>query len=316
MKTTVRLCLLITIGIFVSFSAWAKDDARFRIIKKGIEQNDIESVKKSLGQGENPFRCQKKGLGKLLDNTPSQYCPAEGVGQSLLKETFKAKPCRDEIAVELLKAGARYDRGERYSTEALIKDAYEAVCPKVIGYIIKTSDQADVAAGASKYFGYAERKVKSYIETLKEGYEVDKEGVEALKPISDSFRDFVMSTCPDISKSAPTCFARESFESSKANIEKVMKDAEKFAKEEDAKEEFLNSPEGMKAAACEIDQQITEAQAEIDRQKRIGKVSGTVNMVVLNSSGAKIVDLQDAREHLAKNYRLKTKRSLPRGTCK
>lgn len=56
----------------------------------------------------------------------------------------------------------------------------------------------------------------------------------------------------------------------------------------------------MKAAICEIERQIAEAQAEIDRQKKIGKVSGTVNMLVLNRAGAKIVDLRVVRVRLEK----------------
>lgn len=272
-------------------------------IRMSIDSNDSKSVTDTLGGVEDPFRCPKKGLGKLFDNTPSHYCKADSDGQELLKSAFKARPCRDEIIVELLKAGARYDFGGRYSNENILKDAYEAVCPKVVDHMITVASEDEVASAAGKFFVYVERRANLYIESLKDGYEVDTEGIEALKPISKSFREFVMDKCPDKSKSTPVCSARESLEAAKAKTDGSIKDAEKYAHEEQAKEDFANSAEGMKAAICEIDRQIADAQAEIDRQKKIGKVAGTVNMLVLNQAGAKIVDLQDARKELVKKYK-------------
>lgn len=291
--------------------AWAGLTAdQVKKIRMSIDSNDSKSVTDTLGSIEGPFRCPKKGLGKLFDNTPSHYCKADSDGQELLKSAFKARPCRDEIIVELLKSGARYDFGGRYSNETILKDAYVAVCPKVIDHMITVASEDEVASAASKFFVYAERKANLYIETLKDGYEVDTEGIEALKPISKSFREFVMDKCPDISKATPACSARESLEAAKAKTDGSIKDAEKYAQEEQAKEDFANSHEGMKAAICEIDRQIADAQAEIDRQKEIGKVSGTVNMRVLNQAGAKIVDLTDLRKELSRRYKLKAGKEI------
>jgi hypothetical protein len=284
-------------------------------IHLSVKDNDLKTVVDSLAGVEDPFRCPKKGLGKLFDNTPSHYCKGDGEGQELLKSAFKPRPCRDEIIVELLKSGARYDFGGRYSNENILKDAYEAVCPKVVDHLIKAMPEDEVASVASKFFVYVERKANSYLEALKDGYEVDIEGIEALKPISKAFREFVMDKCPDISKATPACSARESMEAAKAKTDGSIKNAEKYAQEEQAKEDFANSPEGMKAAICDIDRQIAEAQAEIDRQKKIGKVSGTVNMLVLNKAGAKIVDLQDTRKELVKKYRKLVPKKMTVRTC-
>lgn len=300
--------------LFFANTAWAGLTAdQVKKIRMSIDSNDSKSVTDTLGGVEDPFRCPKKGLGKLFDNTPSHYCKADSDGQELLKNAFRARPCRDEIIVELLKSGARYDFGGRSSNENILKDAYEAVCTKVVDHMIKVASEDEVASAASKFFVYAERKANLYIETLRDGYEVDTEGIEALKPISKSFREFVMDKCPDISKATPACSARESLEAAKAKTDGSIKDAEKYAQEEQAKEDFANSPEGMKAAICEIDRQIVEAQAEIDRQKKIGKVSGTVNMLVLNRAGAKIVDLRSVKEDLARRYKQKTGMHLSTG---
>lgn len=297
--------------------AWAGLTAdQSKKIRMSIDSNDSKSVTDALAGIEDPFRCPKKGLGKLFDNTPSHYCKADSDGQEILKSAFKAKPCRDEIIVELLKSGARYDFGGRYANENLLKDAYETVCPKVVDYMITVASEDEVASSASKFFVYAERKASLYLEMLKDGYEVDTEGIEALKPISKSFREFVMEKCPDISKATPACSARESLEIAKAKTDGSIKDAEKYAQEEQAKEDFANSPEGMKAAICEIDRQIAEAQAEIDRQKKIGKVSGTVNMLVLNKAGSQIVDLRQLRRELEKRYNPKNQRSSTGNFCK
>lgn len=302
--------------LFFGNFAWAGLTAdQVKKIRMSIDSNDSKSVTDTLGDVEDPFRCPKKGLGKLFDNTPSHYCKADSDGQELLKNAFKARPCRDEIIVELLKSGARYDFGGRYSNETILKDAYEAVCPKVIDHMITVASEDEVASAASKFFVYAERKANLYIETLKDGYEVDTEGIEALKPISKSFREFVMDKCPDISKATQVCSARESLEAAKAKTDGSIKDAEKYAQEEQAREDFANSPEGMKAAICEIDQQIAEAQAEIDRQKKIGKVSGTVNLLVLNQAGAKIVDLRNIRKKIEKKYRLNIGKETSTNPC-
>lgn len=303
--------------LFFGSVAWAGLTAdQVKKIRMGIDSNDSKSVTDTLGGVEDPFRCPKNGLAKLFDNTPSHYCKADSDGQELLKSAFKTRPCRDEIIVELLKSGTRYDFGGRYSNETILKDAYEAVCPKVIDHMIAVASEDEVASAASKFFVYASRKAQSYIETLKSGYEIDKEGIEALKPISASFRDFVMSKCPDISKASTVCSARESFEASKAEIEKAMTAALIEADAQDAQAEYANSPAGMKAAICEIDRQIAEAQAEIDRQKKIGKVSGTVNMLVLNKAGSQIVDLRASRRELEKRYNAKNQRPLTGNFCK
>lgn len=297
--------------------AWAGLTAdQVKKIRMGIDSNDLKTVVDTLGSVEAPFRCPKKGLGKLFDNSPSHYCKADSEGQELLKSAFKPRPCRDEIIVELLKSGARYDFGGRYSNENILKNAYEAVCPKVVDHMILVASEDEVASAASEFFVYAESKANLYIEALKDGYEVDTEGIEALKPISKSFREFVMDKCPDVSKATTACSARESLEAAKAKTDGSIKDAEKYAQEEQAKEDFANSPEGMKAAICEIDRQIAKAQAEIDRQKKIGKVSGTVNMLVLNQAGAKIVDLKDRREFLEKHFKLKTGKGFKAISCK
>ncbi|MFV8258307.1 hypothetical protein ACNQKP_10895 [Bdellovibrio bacteriovorus] len=303
--------------LFFGNVAWAGLTAdQVKKIRMSIDSNDSKSVTDTLAGIEDPFRCPKKGLGKIFDNTPSHYCKADSEGQELLKSAFKARPCLDEIIVELLKSGARYDFGGRYSNETILKDAYEAVCPKVIDHMITVASEDEVASAASKFFVYAARKASLYIETLKDGYEVDTEGIEALKPISKSLREFVMDKCPDISKATPVCSARESLEAAKAKTDGSIKDAEKYAQEEQAREDFANSPEGMKAAICEIDRQIAEAQAEIDRQKKIGKVSGTVNMLVLNQAGTKIVDLREARKLTEKNLKLKIGKDDVSWRCK
>ena len=291
------------------------DRVQSKKIRMSIDNNDSKSLTDTLAGTEEPFRCPKKGLGKLFDNTPSHHCKADRDGQELLKSAFKARPCRDEIIVELLKSGARYAFGGRYSNENLLKDAYEAVCPKVVDHLIQAAPKDEVASAANKFFVYAERKVKSYIETLKDGYEVDKDGIEALKPISSSFRDFVMEKCPDISEATPTCSARESYESSKEKTKRSLEDLEQYALQLQAEDKFENSPEGMKAAICEIDRQIADAQAEIDRQKKIGKGSGTVNMLVLNQAGAKIVDLRDARKNIKTRLKSKTGEDLVKSVC-
>lgn len=297
--------------------AWAGLTAdQLKKIRIGIASNDSKSVIDTLGGVEDPFRCPKKGLGKLFDNTPSHYCKADSDGQELLKSAFKTRPCRDEIIVELLKSGARYDFGGRNSLEQTFTDAFEGVCSKTVDYLIQNSPEADVAAAAAKFFLHAERKAQSYIEGLRNGYEIDKDGIEALKPISTSFKAFVIEKCPDSIKASPVCNARETFDQTKARTEKSMNHALAEAEIEDAKEAHANSPEGLREAICEIDKQIGEAQAEIDRQKKIGKVSGTVNMLVLNQAGAQIIDLRDARKVLSKKLKSKTGKKTGPYICK
>lgn len=313
-----KIPLFVFVGLSLSLFTWADSlsSDQLKKIRVGVEKGDLNSIVDTLNGIENPFKCEKKGLSKVFDSSPSHNCPRENKGQDLLRAAFKVKPCRDEIAVELLKAGARYNLGERYSAEAEVKDAYEAVCPKTIDYLIKNRNEDEVASSATKYFIYSEGKVKTYIEGLKEGYSVDAEGVEALKPITNSFREFVTTKCPDTSKSSLVCTAREAFETSKANTEKTIKDAENYAVQLQSEADYERSPNGIKAAICEIDNQIAEAKAVIDREKQIGKVSGTVNMATLNRAGSKIVDLREARKKLEKSYRKQVGKNVSFDACK
>jgi hypothetical protein len=314
----VKILLYVFVGLSLSIFTWADSlsSDQLKKIRVGVEKADLKTVVDTLNGIENPFKCERKGLGKVFDSSPPHNCPRENTGQDLLRAAFKTKPCRDDIAVELLRAGARYSFGERYSAETEMKDAYEAVCPKTIDYLIKNRNEDEVASSATKYFVYSGGKVKTYIEGLKEGYSIDADVIEALKPITNSFREFVTTKCPDTSKSSLVCTAREAFETSKANTEKAIKDAENYAAQLQSEAEYEKSSTGIKAAICEIDNQIAEAKAVIDREKQIGKVSGSVNMATLNRAGSKIVDLREVRKKLEKSYRKQAGKGISSDACK
>ncbi len=131
-----------------------------------------------------------------------------------------------------------------------------------------------------------------------------------------SFEKFVMEKCPDRTKTSKECLARAAFDATASKVSTRAEAAKMNRAKQEAEDKYLSSPEGIAAQICEVDENIAEAKAKIERQRKIGKVSGTVDMSVLNRAGARVVDLEEQRKGLIADFKKVTGRSFNAVSCR
>ncbi len=279
-------------------------DERIEKLQKGVEQGNVEWVREAFAGLKDPF---KKARG-LFGGESGVF--AEYSGEYFLDKAFIARPCKDEIALILLQNGAVMQ------TYELFKKASEAGCPKSVQYLIDTKDSALTAQGAMDFFKFYGKKVGQVIRDKEQGIVGAEDALDMWDPIQMSFEKFVMEKCPDRTKTSKECLARAAFDETASNVSVRAEAAKKNMVKQEAEEKYLSSPEGIAAQICEVEGRIAEAKEQIERQRKIGKVSGTVDLAVLNRAGAKVVDLEGIRTGLIRDFKKITGKVFKLTICK
>ncbi|MEK2645253.1 hypothetical protein [Bdellovibrio sp. BCCA] len=294
----------LVLGFALTSHAEITNDQRVEKLQKGVEQGNVEWVREAFAGLKDPF---KKARG-LFGGESGVF--AEYSSEYFLDKAFIAHPCKDEIALILLQSGAVMQ------TYELFKKASESGCPKSVQYLIDTKDSALTAQSAMDFFKFYGKKVGQVIRDKEQGLVGAEDALDTWDPIQMSFEKFVMEKCPDRTKTSKECLARAAFDETASNVSTRAEAAKKNIAKQEAEDKYLGSPEGIAAQICEIDESIAEAKAKIDRQRKIGKVSGTVDMSVLNLAGARIVDLEEQRKELIAELRKITGKAFKEASCK
>ena len=290
-------------GLALTAHAEITNDQRVEKLQKGVGQGNVEWVREAFAGLKDPF---KKARG-VFGGDSGVF--AEYSGEYFLDKAFIARPCKDEIALILLQNGAVMQ------TYELFKKASEGGCPKSVQYLIDKKDSALTAQGAMDFFKFYGKKVGQVIRDKEQGMVGAEDALDAWDPIQMSFEKFVREKCPDRTKSSKECLARAAFDETASNVSARAEAAKKNISKQEAEEKYLNSPEGIAAQICEVDQSILEAKVKIERQRKIGKVSGTVDMSVLNRAGARVVDLEERRKSLIMDFKTVTGKSFKSVSC-
>lgn len=192
-------------------------------------------------------------------------------------------------------------RTEKMLEVSLSSDA----CADLMPAILSTKSEEELFH-SSRDFGVF---VGQYFSVLGEKYKGTylEEGQEnpfskKLRIVSQ-FSDYLKGKCPDLNKDFPSCKARQSFTESMKSLEKKMNSLLAQEEKDEKEASYRDTPEGLIDQACACDKFIYSSQQLIDRQKEIGKVSGTVNMVTLNNAGSAIVDLKKIKAQISSRYK-------------
>ena len=291
-------------GFALTSQAELTNDQRVEKLQKGVEQGNVEWVREAFAGLKDPF---KKARG-LFGGESGVF--AEYSGEYFLDKAFIARPCKDEIALILLQNGAVMQ------TYELFKKASEGGCSKSVQYLIDTKDSALTAQGAIDFFKFYGKKVGQVIRDKEQGIVGAEDALDAWDPIQMSFEKFLMDKCPDRTKTSKECLARAAFDETASNVSARAEAAKKNMVRQEAEEKYLSSPEGIAAQICEVEGRIAEAKEQIERQRKIGKVSGTVDLAVLNRAGAKVVDLEGIRTGLIRDFKKVTGKVFRLTICK
>lgn len=291
-------------GFALTSHAELTNDQRVEKLQKGVEQGNVEWVREAFAGLKDPF---KKARG-LFGGESGVF--AEYSGEYFLDKAFIACPCKDEIALILLQNGAVMQ------TYEMFKKASESGCAKSVQYLIDTKDSALTAQGAIDFFKFYGKKVGQVIRDKEQGIVGAEDALDAWGPIQMSFEKFVMEKCPDRTKTSKECLARAAFDETASNVSVRAEAAKRNVVKQEAEEKYLSSPEGIAAQICEVDESLAEAKAKIERQRKIGKVSGTVDMSVLNQAGARVVDLEEQRKGLVSQFKKTTGKAFKSVSCK
>lgn len=283
-----------------------------------ISENDISLIKSTLKSHRSPFRCKAKGLGKILGNKqPSQYCTSDLLGGNLIKAALNHKPCRDEIALILLNNGARLDNGTRYGNINLIQSTFEIDCPKATEYLISHATNNEIEIVFDTYTKVVKSHINRFVEGVLEGRTHDTKELDSknFKFKTSLFKSYADKQCPKFNQNLDSCSMSENLMRFQKELDKILEVSLQKQHAIDKEYEQQNSPEGIANTICELEIRIKTAKSEIDRQKKIGKISGTVNLNILNEAGQEIVDSEILRNNLQKHYRTKTKKDFNLKKC-
>lgn len=217
--------------------------------------------------------------------------------------------------------GCDYDkiRSNAYYTknEDLMAKAVANNCPDLMDTILKKEKEDDIFRATQGFMLNVLEDMSMSLQGMKHVDEDDPRAVAVNSKIKiiAKFAEFLKTKCPKETKGSDACMAQKTFK------EYATKLQDKFAtllaeeKEENKAAEFGNSPEGLIQKACAYDKFLDNNQKILDRQKEIGKVSGTVNMVILNSAGSNIVDLKKMKRDVAAKYKAVAKKELKNYKC-
>ncbi|WP_415062087.1 hypothetical protein [Bdellovibrio sp.] len=300
-----RLIISLVFGVSLTSHAELSVDQRIEKLQKGVDQGSVEWVREAFDGVKDPF---KKGRGGLFGEKAGVF--GEYNPEYFLEKAFVARPCKDEVALIILQNGAEMSMG------ALFEKAYQGGCAKTVEYLIETKSSASVAQGAISFFNFYGKKVSQVVRSKTQGYHESEDTLDKWDPIQVAFEDFVMKKCPDRTKSSPECKARSAFDDMSSNISSEVASMKKAVAKKEVDDAYMESSDGLALQLCEVEGRINEAKAQIERQRKIGKVSGTVDMAVLNRAGTRVVDLEDERKSLVARFKKVTGKSFNRVVCK
>ncbi len=211
-------------------------------------------------------------------------------------------------------------RSSSYHTknEDLLAKAVEKDCPALMDTVLKKEKEDDMFRATKGFMLNVLEHMSLTLQSMKgadEDDQISKSTQIKLKTIA-RFGDFLKENCPDESKISDACKARKTFKEYGKKLEDKVKTALAEEESENKAQEYNISPEGLIQKACACDKFIEMNQKVIDRQKEIGKVSGTMNMVTLNNAGSQIVDLKKIKVDVASRYKSTTKKELKKYKCK
>lgn len=292
-------------GFALTSHAELTNDQRVEKLQKGVEQGNVEWVREAFVGLKDPF---KKARG-LFGGESGVFAGMSS--ERLLDQSLKPRPCRDEVVLVLLQNGAVM--GDSYE---LYKKTSEQGCAKSVKYLLESKDEALSSNAAATFFKTYEKEMVQIIRATEQNSQPNAEPLERLQPVLKVYETFLKEKCKEPKGSSAVCMARAEYDQMQTNVKSRAGKALTSLETQEEEEKQMESPEGIAAQICEVDESIAEARAKIDRQKKIGKVSGTVDMSVLNRAGARIVDLEEQRKGLIADFKRATGKVFKSVSCK
>jgi len=213
-----------------------------------------------------------------------------------------------KMATSLRNAGADCRREK----EEIVKKVFVSLQPKVLAVLLDEGViEIDEAAG---HFD------EHVLGKQMNGFDADRLAEQGTEKLQATFEVLSGASKSECAKAlAPACEnAQKHVKSIKNKLEWVAKQAAK-AKAEEQKEIDLvaeeKSPEGIHRQACEAVGLQDDAQAMIDEQKEIGRISGIVNMEQLHTWGTVIVLGKADIKKFHEEYKSKTGKALDLSDC-
>lgn len=267
---------------------------------KAIAENDFVKFSEILKNSKDPFKKRS-----LLGDAEEQAIRSST--QEIQYKIANSKGCKDEFVQELLKYDFKPLLMTTISSGGKDLSIWQQLCSKTIAALIPSFNEDD-------QIKIGEEVVDATTMLMKKSFSQAAPANEAeLKNAGDSvaiFSEKIKSECKEYSLKNKWCLLKDKI----IELQKtVKKDLEKLETEEKA-EAYANSPEGLEAEYCDIQERISEAQTAIERQKEIGKSTGVVDANVLHTKGATVVDLKKQASEIQSSYKTKFK-SKKKLTC-
>jgi hypothetical protein len=219
----------------------------------------------------------------------------------------------DDCDYEKIKDNSYYTKNADLLAKAVEKD-----CPDLMDKILKKEKENDLFSATQGFMLNVLDHMSLTLQSMKGAAEDDpvaKSMQVKLKTVA-RFGEFLKQKCPDEGKISDACKARKTFKEYGKKLEDKFKTALAEEEAENKDQELNDSPEGLIRRACACDKFIEMNKNVIDRQKEIGKVSGTMNMITLNNAGSQIVDLKKIKADVASKYKATTNKELKKYKCK
>lgn len=260
---------------------------------KAIEQNDLEKFKDILKKAKDPFKSVS-----LFGDAEEQAIKYST--QELQYRIANSKYCKDGFVQELLK----YDFKPLLATDihSGVNDlsVWQQLCPKTIEALVPFFNEDEQIKIGEKVIDATANLMKK---SLNQSLTADEESIKNAGNSVAIFSDKIKSECKEYDIKNKWCVLKDKI----VDLQKAVKnDFEKLENEEKA-ETHANSPEGLQTQYCDIQERILEAQVAIERQKEIGKTTGIVDVSVLHTKGATIVDLKKQAAEIQSSYKIKFK---------
>lgn len=202
-------------------------------------------------------------------------------------------------------------------TSDLLTRALQSNCSDLMEMALKSEEPDELYRSTLDFMRSSFMHMSTMFEMAK-GIEDDDPFADALKSklkILGKFGSFLSEKCPDSTKSSDECKAMKNYKEYALKITEKLKEAQVAEAEGVKQEAYANSSEGLIERICACDKFIDFNQKIIEREKEIGKVSGTINKVNLNNAGIQIVDLKRIKNEALNKYKKLTKKSLSKYKC-
>lgn len=203
------------------------------------------------------------------------------------------------------------------TTESLLVRAVETNCASVMDAAIQKEKEGDLVASTGKFMSTVVTLLSLDVQLLKSAASDDPAAAVFGSKIKivNSFGSYLKRNCPDETQKSEACAAKKKFDAKMGELKSKLSEALEQEQAEDHDANYRNSPQGMIDLACACDKFIALNQNIISRQREIGRVSGSVNMLELNTAGAKIVDLQKLKKEISSRYKASFKKNLINYKC-